>query len=109
MLLRTEEGSSVYTDDHRSYERMPNRWHETVKHSVGEYVHAMAHTNGFESFWAMMKRAHKGTFHKISPKHLQRHVAEFAGRHNVRPLGTIDQMRMLTTDMAGKSGLRIKH
>ena len=27
-------------------------------------------------------------FHKISPKHLDRYVAEFAGRHNIRPLDT---------------------
>ena len=35
----------------------------------------MAHTNGIESFWSMLKRAHKGTFHKISPKHLDRYVS----------------------------------
>ena len=26
----------------------------------------MAHTNGMESFWSMLKRAHTGTFHKMS-------------------------------------------
>ena len=29
----------------------------------------MAHTNGVESFWSILKRAHKGTFHTMSPKH----------------------------------------
>ncbi len=52
----------------------------------------MAHTNGLESFWSMLKRAHKGTFHKFSPKHLDRCVQEFAGRHNVREADTIDIM-----------------
>lgn len=33
-----------------------------------------------ESFWSMLKRAHTGTFHKISPEHLPRYVQEFAGR-----------------------------
>ena len=28
----------------------------------------------------MLKRAHDGTFHKMSPKHLQRYVSEFAGK-----------------------------
>ena len=50
-------------------------------------------TNGIESFWAMLKRAHTGTFHKMSPKHLQRYVSEFAGKHNVRDSGTLAQMR----------------
>ena len=38
--------------------------HEAVKHSVGEYVRDMAHTNGIESFWSMLKRAHRA--HSIS-------------------------------------------
>ena len=41
--------------------------HKTVKHSVGEYVDGMAHTNGIESFWALMKRGYNGTYHKIHP------------------------------------------
>ena len=47
----------------------------------------------------MLKRAHKGPFHKISPKHLHRYVAEFAGRDNVRPLDTIDKKKQLAADM----------
>ena len=50
------------------------------------------HTNGIESFWSMLKRAHKGTFHKLSPKHLNRYVHEFAGKHNMRELDTLAQM-----------------
>ena len=75
--------------------------HESVKHSAGEYVVGEAHTIGIESFWAMLKRAHKGTFHKMSPKHLQRYVNEFAGRHNIRDADTIDQMVGLASGMAG--------
>lgn len=41
-----------------------------MRHSVGEYVRGQAPTNGIESFWSILKRAHKGTFHKLSPKHL---------------------------------------
>ena len=59
--------AKVYTDDAAAYKGMSFE-HESVRHSVGEYVRDMAHTNGVESFWSMLKRAHKGTFHKISPK-----------------------------------------
>ncbi|MYA97887.1 MAG: IS1595 family transposase [Nitrospinae bacterium] len=97
-----KEGAKVYTDDHASYQDMPGFDHEAVKHSVGEYVREQAHTNGVESFWAMLKRAHKGTFHKMSHKHLERYVNEFAGRHNIRPLDTIDQMESIVSGMHGK-------
>ncbi len=62
----------------------------------------MAHTNGIESFWSMLKRAHKGTYHKMSPKHLQRYVNEFAGRHGVREQDTLDQMAAIVRGMNGK-------
>ena len=38
----------------------------------------------------------------MSPAHLQRYVDEFAGRHNQRPLDTIDQMRGMAGGMVGK-------
>ena len=65
--------------------------HKAVNHSVGEYVRGMAHTNGIESFWAMLKRGYHGTYLHMSAKHLDRYVTEFAGRHNVREANTIDQ------------------
>jgi len=94
------DGAKVYTDDHRSYLGLDN--HESVKHSVSEYVNGMAHTNGIESFWATLKRGYHGTFHHVSEKHLDRYVTEFAERHNDRPLDTIDQMKALTQGMVGK-------
>ena len=51
----------------------------------------------------MLKRAHTGTFHKMSPKHLHRYVTEFAGRKNVRHDDTITQMASLARGLDGKS------
>ena len=98
---RAANGVTVYTDDHGGYQGMPFD-HETVKHSISEYVRDMAHTNGIESFWSMLKRGYQGTYHKMSPKHLQRYVDEFAGRHNVRERDTVDQMAAVVVGMAGK-------
>ncbi len=97
-----EPDAVVYTDDAVAYKGMPNP-HESVKHSASEYVNGMAHTNGIESFWSMLKRAHKGTFHKISPKHLDRYVQEFAGKHNVRTSGTLVQMRDTVARLVGRN------
>ena len=97
----TMAGATVYTDDAAVYKGIPFD-HHTVKHSVGEYVNDMAHTNGIESFWSMLKRALKGTVHKISPKHLDRYITEFVGRHNIRECDTISQMSAVVAGMVGK-------
>ena len=94
-------GATVYTDEHSSYVGMPFK-HEAVKHGVGEYVREQAHTNGIESFWAMLKRAHKGTFHRLSHKHLGRYIAEFAKRHNIRELDTVAQMAHMVAGTVGR-------
>ena len=94
-------GATVYTDDATVYESLRFN-HDTVKHSLSEYVKGEIHTNGIESLWSMLKRAHKGTFHKLSPKHLDRYVQEFAGRHNVREQDTIEQMAAVADGMDGK-------
>ena len=98
---RVTNDATIYTDDATAYKGMPYD-HESVRHSVGEYVKEMAHTNGIDSFWSMLKRAHKGTFHHFSPKHTQRYVTEFSGRHNIREGDTIDQMGALVKGMVGK-------
>ena len=94
-------GATVYTDDAKAYKGMPFD-HASVRHSVGEYVSGMAHTNGIESFWATLKRAHKGVYHKISPKHLNRYVRQFSGKHNARDADTIRQMQDIVARMVGK-------
>ena len=95
------DGATLYTDEARAYKGI-NRPHEAVNHSVGEYVRGQAHTNGMESFWALLKRGFIGIYHKMSPKHLQRYVNEFAGRHNNRSKSTIEQMKGFVSGMVGK-------
>ncbi len=96
----TAEGAKVYTDEALAYKGLPN--HESVKHSVGEYVRGEVHTQGIEALWAIFKRGLHGTFHHVSEKHLQRYVREFAGRHNIRDLDTLAQMSLLARGMVGK-------
>ena len=97
-----EPGAAVYTDDSGAYGGLTEYERGTVRHSVGEYVDRHIHTNGIESLWSMLKRAHKGTFHKLSPKQLQRYVDEFAGRQNIREFDTVDQMTVVAAWMVGK-------
>ena len=100
VLDQVEPGAKVYTDEHAGYRGLPN--HQAVNHSVGKYVDGMAHTQGIESHWAMLKRGYHGTYHRMSAKHLQRYVNEFAGRHNQRSANTGDQMEAVVAGVVGR-------
>ena len=93
--------SSLFTDEAVVYRGMREH-HEAVNHGVGEYVNGQASVNGMESFWSMLKRGYHGTYHHVSPKHLQRYVDEFAGRHNVRERDTAEQMALVVAGLVGR-------
>ena len=73
-----------------------------MNHSAGEYVRGTVHTNSIESFWSLFKRGLHGTYHDMSGQHLQRYLAEFSGRHNVRDLDTAEQMGRLAAGLNGR-------
>ena len=100
----TEKGETIYSDQHRGYWGLRKQGFdlEQVNHSVKEYVNGQAHTNGIESFWALLKRGYHGTYHRMGRKHLQRYVNEFAGRHNIRQQDTLVQMAMMANGFSGK-------
>ena len=96
-------GSTIYTDENPSYTGTFRR-HKTVNHSAKEYVNGMAHTNGIESVWAVLKRGYNGIYHNISTKHLSRYVDEFSFRLNEGnvEVDTIDRMEALVGNIGGK-------
>lgn len=74
-----EPGSTIYTDALPAYQGLNQGYkHHAVNHSAGQYVDGEIHTNSIESVWALLKRAHKGTYHKISRKFLYRYLDWFA-------------------------------
>ena len=99
-----KEGATVYTDEHGGYTDLHGYNHETVKHSAKEYVNGMAHTNGIESVWAVLKRGINGVYHHTSVKHLSRYVGEFAFRLNEGSVevDTLDRIGAVLSRFAGK-------
>ena len=96
-------GVSVYSDGHSAYKRLDGEYrHKAVQHAVGTYVIGDTHSNGIESFWSMFRRGYHGTYHKISPKHLQRYVQQFAGKHNLRNADTLAQMTHVAAGLVGR-------
>jgi len=97
----TDPDVSVYTDEDRACTSI-DREHETVNYSVDEHVRDDVHTQGMDSFWSMLGRARKRTFHKLSHKHPGRNVREFEGRHRIRDLDYTDMMTLPAPRMVGK-------
>ncbi len=97
-------GSTICTDDSPSYRGVANR-HRTVNHSAKEYVNGMAHVNGIESVWAVLKRGFNGTYHNWSKKHCRHYVNEFAFRLNEGNCerDTQDRLDDLFRAMTGKT------
>ena len=101
-------GATVYTDDAGAYTHLANAFnqyvHETVKHGAGEYVRGDAHTNSVEAVWAVLKRSIHGTWHHVSPKHLERYVNEATFRLNEGncQVDTIDRMTDFARGVGGK-------
>jgi transposase-like protein len=106
-----EPGSRLFTDAHRGYLGLGSDYlHETVDHAV-EYVRGAVHTNGMENFWALFKRAIKGTYVSIEPCHLNSYVVEETFRFNERDdndggrfrkvLGSIGDKRITYRELTG--------
>lgn len=101
IMNNVSAGSTVYTDEHSAYVGIPYH-HLTVRHSAKEYVNGMAHTNGIESFWALLKRGYYGVYHYMSVKHLNRYINEFSNRHNTADLSTMDFIGATAERISGK-------
>ena len=83
------DSSPVYTGLGEGYAS-----HETVNHSIKEYVRGDAHTNTAEGYFSILKRGIYGTYHHVSHQHLKRYLCEFDFRYNERiALGVNDAER----------------
>lgn len=82
----SEKVDLIATDEWKGYEYLTalGYKHDTVTHSVGEYVRGEVHTANIDSFWSLLKRGVIGTYHHVSKKYLPLYLAEFQFRHNNR-------------------------
>ena len=81
------EGSTVYTDEHNSYNRLDtNKYiHKVVNHGRNEYVKGADFTNTIEGFWGIyLRKMIDGIYHSLSTKYLQRYIDEAVWRYNTR-------------------------
>ncbi len=106
-FLRQNVGENVemfYTDDLNTYRGIARRMgiapqHKVIRHRMGEYVRGDVYTNGIESAFSLFKRGLRGSWHKISPKHLQAYLEEMTFRFNRRKKSDLflDTLRHMVT------------
>jgi transposase-like protein len=87
-VVDKERVELISSDEHSGYrllgtgpEALP---HEVIRHSSGEYVRGVVHTNSIEGFWSLLKRGIVGTYHKVSKTYLPLYLNEFQFRFNER-------------------------
>jgi transposase-like protein len=88
--------SYLMTDESNLYTNLGKKFrdHETVNHSIEEYVRGDAHVNNAESYFSIFKRGLIGVYHHVSHEHLPMYLAEFDFRYNARAkLGVNDYER----------------
>jgi transposase-like protein len=66
-----EGGSTIYTDELKSYNGLEAEYAHRVTNHAEAYVKGNVHTNGMENFWSLLKRGIRGTsaYPVDSPRH----------------------------------------
>jgi transposase-like protein len=102
VVEHVEAGSTLYTDQLRSYNGLAYQYaHEVIDHTE-EYVKGNVHTNGMENFWSLFKRALKGTYVSVEPYHLQAYADEQCFRFNQRKLTDAARFAIVMSQIVGR-------
>lgn len=101
----------VYTDEGATSKGLGRLFdkHESVNHSIGEYVRGDVHTNTIEGYFSILKRGINGVYHHVSQQHLKRYLAEFDFRYNERMALGIDDKTRAVKAIKGVTGKRLTY
>lgn len=98
MVVNTLSNEAVLiTDASGIYPPIANNFagHEVINHSEKEYVRGIIHTNSIEGVFSLFDRMVIGTYHYISPKHMQKYANELSFRFNSRQSSSLDRFNLL--------------
>lgn len=111
VIENVTSGARLHTDESRLYHGMGKHFgkHETVRHSVGEYVRGDVHTNSAEGYFSLFKRGMRGIYQHCAEKHLHRYLAEYDFRYNHRVRLGYDDMARARAAVRGAEGKRLTY
>jgi hypothetical protein len=96
----------LVTDGHNSYVSIGEKYqqHVVINHALGEYAKDGFSTNNAEGAFSWFKKVIFGTYHHVTPYHLQRYCDMFVYRFGTRTMKDPERFNMAT--MQGKTRLR---
>ncbi len=103
--------AKLMTDEAKVYKSIGKGFasHETVTHSIDEYVRGNVHTNTIENYFSVLKRGMTGVYQHCGKQHLKRYVGEFDFRYNNRVRLGIDDAARTLTALKGITGKRLTY
>jgi transposase-like protein len=94
----------LFTDEFNVYRGVTERMglkdrHRVIRHKSKQYVQGNTHTNTVENAFSLFKRGLRGSWHKLSAKHLQAYLEEMCFRFNRRKNENlfVDTLRHMVT------------
>jgi transposase-like protein len=94
--------SRLMSDEHNYYRGIDSLLpHDVIRHK-SEYVRGDVHTQGIESFWAILKRGLIGTYHHVDAGYLNQYVQEFSFRANTRKIDDRERFTSLLGRVEGR-------
>lgn len=93
--MNIKRGATIISDTFQGYKELKNNYtHETIKHSMVEYVKKdnrkayKIHTNTIEGFWSQLKRGINGVYHWVS---IQKYCNEFSFMYNTKDVADYER------------------
>lgn len=104
VVKNVEEGSKLMSDEATAFAGLEALYErQTFSHKKKHYGDgAEGHTNSIEGVWALIKRQIYGIHHWVSPKHLDRYLAEATWRYNRRGLKDGNRIAEFLTRIDGR-------
>jgi ISXO2-like transposase domain len=101
----------IISDEWKVYGALGKEYwlHQTVNHSIGEYVRGIVHTNTVEGYYSIFKRGMKGVYQHCAEKHLHRYIAEFDFRYSNRVALGINDVARADRALKGIVGKRLTY
>lgn len=105
MELNIDKGATIQTDEHKAYRKAAKSFaaHKKSNHGARKWVNEDgSNSNEVEAYFSLLKRGIYGTFHHVSPQHLQRFVDEFDFRWSNRELNDTERTFQAIAQSSGK-------